>query len=56
MFMYLQLFVFELQQNNKIVAWEIKWIFNLVKIWSSNAHKNFDLLVDIFFFDQGRQN
>ena len=39
-FMYLELFVFELQQNNKIATWEIEWISNVVKIWTSNAHKN----------------
>ena len=39
-FMYLQLFVFELQQNKEIATWEIDWISSIVKIWISNGHKN----------------
>ena len=47
--MYLQLFVFKLEQNKKIATWES----NVVKIWISNAHKNLiDFLIDIFF-DKG---
>jgi len=42
---YLQLFVFELQQNKKIAIWDIgiqkiDWISNVVKIWTLDAHKN----------------
>jgi len=36
--MYLQLFVLELQQNKKIATWKFKWIFNVVKMFTSNAH------------------
>jgi len=38
--MCLQSFVFELHHAKKISTWEIKWIFDVVLIWTSNAHKN----------------
>jgi len=50
MFMYLQVFVFELQQNNKNVKFEIEWISNVVIIWTSNAHKNLIWLACRHFF------
>ena len=56
MFMYLQSFVFELQQNKEIVTWEIEWISNIVKLWTLNAHKNLIWLSGRdFLFDKGRQ-
>ena len=55
--MYLQLFVFELQQNKEIATWEIEWISNVVKIWISNAHKNLIWLsYRHFFFDKCRKS
>jgi len=33
---------YKLQQNKKIAPWKIEWISNVVKIWTSNAHKNFN--------------
>jgi len=39
MFMYLQLLIFKLQQYKEISTREIEWISNLVKDWTSNAHK-----------------
>jgi len=51
--MYLQLFVSELQQNKKICTWEIKWISNVVRIWTSNANNSLIFLsdnIDIDFY------
>jgi len=61
MFMYLQLFVIELQQNKNTTTWEIEWIHNNGKITTSNTHKNYLLINKLlscrhfFFFDNGRQ-
>ena len=55
--MYLNLFVFELQQNKGIATWEIKRISNVVNICISNAHKNLIWLSGRdFFIDKGRQS
>jgi len=55
--MYLQLFIFELQQSIIIIQWVIEWISNVVQIWTLNTHKNWIWLSDkLLFFDKDRQS